>query len=185
MEDNNRSPYRLSPAAAAFYAKIYAAAKAGCCQALRQAGCTEEEAEEMFMATCEKVMRTVDPISGNFAPGQMVVFLKVSCKRRLIDERRHRNLLPQVNFESVETIPDSATRGPEDFAEDHETAEIVLRAINSLPPLDRLVFRGRHVQGMSPKEICRTVNGLSSRRYRRAIQRANAHVRHTLDQLVS
>ncbi|MGN6274703.1 MAG: RNA polymerase sigma factor [Solirubrobacterales bacterium] len=182
MAGNHRSSQRLNGDAAAFYAQIFAAAKAGCCRELRQVGCTEEEAEELFMATCEKVMRTVDPISGKFSPGQMVVFLKVSCRRRLIDERRHRRLVAQVHFDSVETIPDSTAGGPEELAEDHETAEVVLNAINALPPLDRLVFRSRHQLGMSPREICRTVRGLSSRRYRRAIQRANAQVRRSLDQ---
>jgi RNA polymerase sigma factor (sigma-70 family) len=182
MAEKTRSSYRLSPAAAAFYAKIYAAARAGCCSELRRAGCSEDEAEEIFMATCEKVMSTVDPIARRFGPGQMVVLLKISCKRRLIDERRHQSVLSQVDLETVDALADRSARGPDDLAEDREAARRVLVAIESLPPLDRAVFRCRHGQGLRPDEICEGVPGLTPRRYRRTIQRANARVRKALEQ---
>lgn len=176
MASNNGASHRLSPASAAFYARIYRAARAGCCRELRRAGCNEEEAEEIFMATCEKVMRTVDPISSRFAPGQMVVFLKVACKRRLIDERRHRNLLTEVELETVSGLA-APERGPDAIAESNETSRAVFGAINSLAPLDRLVFRHRHEQELSPREIRDRIPALTARSYRRTIERANAQVR--------
>jgi RNA polymerase sigma factor (sigma-70 family) len=176
MAEKNRSSYRLSPAAAAFYAQIYPAARAGCCSELRRAGCTEDEAEEVFMATCEKVMSTVDPIARRFAPGQMVVLLKISCKRRLIDERRHRSVLTEVELETASGLA-ATDRGPDAIAENNETARAIFRALDLLAPLDRLVFEHRHEQELSPREIQNRIPALTARSYRRTIERANAQVR--------
>ena len=58
-----RTIRRLNPEAAQFYADVYVAAKTSCCRELRRWGCSGEEAEEIFMATCEKVMSLIDPIA--------------------------------------------------------------------------------------------------------------------------
>jgi RNA polymerase sigma factor (sigma-70 family) len=167
----------LSEAACAFFEATYPAARAGCCNQLRGCGCTEDEAEEIFMETFEKVMRTVDPIGRGFAPAQMVVLLKVSCRRRLIDLRRHQRVIAEVGLDAVGELADSTAAGPEDVAEDRESAALGAAVIASLPTVDRRVFRQRHELGLTPSEICRRTPGLSPRSYRRTIERANARVR--------
>lgn len=167
----------LSKPARAFFEATYPAARAGCCNQLRACGCTEDEAEEIFMETFEKVMRTVDPIGRNFAPAQMVVLLKVSCRRRLIDLRRHQRVIAEVGLDAIGELADSTAAGPDEVAEDRETAAVGAEVLATLPSLDRRVFRQRHELGLTPNEICRRTPGLSPRSYRRTIERANARVR--------
>jgi RNA polymerase sigma factor (sigma-70 family) len=168
---------RLSPEASQFYADVYLAARAGCCRALQNAGCSEEEAEEIFMATCEKVMRSVDPIARAFDPPQMVALLKVSSKRTLIDERRHQAVLSQVALDKASAlVTDKTESTPEEIAEDRETMAIGREAMAELSGRDLRIFGLRHVLGLSPIEVRRQVQGLSSRAYRRRIERGNAKV---------
>jgi RNA polymerase sigma factor (sigma-70 family) len=174
---------KLSVQAARFYAQVYGSARAGCLNELRGAGCGEEEAEELFMASFERVMRTVDPIARDFAPAQMVNLMKTACRRRLIDERRHQGLIRQVDLAEVRSLSDVAAESPEELAEEREAVAIGREAVFSLPERDRLVFRQRYQMGLSPKEIQQNIPGLGSRYYRKIIERANARVLDAFEQI--
>jgi DNA-directed RNA polymerase specialized sigma24 family protein len=164
---------RLSVQTAAFYARIYAPARAGCIDELRRAGCGEEDAEELFAATFERIMGKRDPLAEGFSAPQTVCLLKKACRERLIDERRHRGTLTLVPL--VEAISRSDTASdPAETAEDREAAAMGLEAIASLPERDRALFLQRHKLGLSPEEILRRNPGLSQRTYRKVMQRANA-----------
>lgn len=176
---------RLSSEAAQFYGRIYPAARAGCCHELRLLGCSEDEAEELFMASIERVMRTVDPIAREFDPGQMVNLLKVACKRRLIDEHRHRGVLTEICLDDVGSLSDPSAIAPDDAVEDRETIDAAREAIACLPQSDQMIFCKRNQLGLSPEEIQSSVPGLSPRAYRRAIQRSNAKVFTSFEQIES
>ena len=174
---------QLSVEAARFYAQVYEPARAGCLNELRRAGCGEAEAEDLFMASFERVMRKVDPIARHFAPAQMVNLMKTACKRRLIDERRHQRVITQVDLAEVSSLSDDGTESPEEVAEVREEVAIGREVLLSLPERDRLVFRQRYQMGLSPREIQRNLPGLDPRRYRKIIERANACVLEALEQI--
>src|SRR5262245_53851977 len=109
-----RAIRRLKPEAAQFYADVYVAAKASCCRELRSCGCAGEEAEEIFMATCEKVMRLIDPIARAFEPPQMVALLRIASRRVLIDDRRHRAILREVGLERAGPLTDDSAATPDE-----------------------------------------------------------------------
>lgn len=137
------------------------------------------------MATYEHVMRSVDPIERDFDPGQMVNLMKLACRRRLIDNRRHRKILQEVCLENAGPLADQSAAGPSEIAEDRETAEIGLEAIASLPSLDRDVFKQRHVEGLTPLEIRLRNPELTPRSYRRVMARANSTAMELFDQIQS
>jgi RNA polymerase sigma factor (sigma-70 family) len=166
----------LSAAAAAFYLQVYRPARAGCLNELRKAGCDEEEAEEIFAATLEHVMASVDPVERSFAVPQMVNFIKRAAWRTLIDERRRRGRRPEVELSAVEAVIDGGAEGPEEAAEEREAVAIGREALAMLPERDRLIFRQRHEMDLSPEEILERTPGLSLRTYRKIIQRANGRV---------
>lgn len=165
---------RLSVEAAHHYARIYAAARAGCIGELRRAGCDEEEAQEIFAATLERIMRRRDPVGEGFGPAQTVTLLKQACVQKLIDERRHRDVLRVVPLIEEIAGSDRTSQSPTEAAEDREAAAIGREAISALPERDRQLFLQRHRLGLSPEEIMRRNPGLSRRTYRKVIQRANA-----------
>jgi RNA polymerase sigma factor (sigma-70 family) len=165
---------KLSSEAAQFYASIFETARRACIAELRAIGCREVDAEEHFMATCEKLIRTVDPIGRAFDPPQMVNFMKTTCRRRFIDERRHRARYPETELSEV--LRDPSTEQPDEVAEDHEVIAMGREAIRLLPIADQLIFRLRYELELSPDEIQSRIPGLSRRVYRRALERSNKRV---------
>ena len=97
---------RLSVEAAHHFARVYGAARAGCLSELRRAGCTEEEAEEIFAATFERIMRRRDPPREGFSVAQTVALLKRACRQKLTDERRHRDVLKLVPLKEAASRAD-------------------------------------------------------------------------------
>jgi RNA polymerase sigma factor (sigma-70 family) len=166
---------QLDPEARRFFDRIYEAARAGCLNALRGAGCNEEEATEIFAAAIERVMSTVDPIARRFAEPQMVVYLKNACWNRLVDGHRHGTVLQEVAL-SEPDLADGAGERVDELVARRELIGAIGDAILSLSPRDRLVFRLRHLRGLSPADIQARL-GLTERTYRKVIQRANAQVR--------
>jgi len=165
---------KLTAESAAFYARVYGAARAGCLSDLRKVGCGEEEAEEIFAASFERVMQKHDPIAQEFLPSQMVVLLKKACRERLIDERRHAGLLRQVPVDDARGAHDTSSASPPETAETKEAVAMGREAIASLSSRDRKLFFQRHQLGLSPDEILAKNPGLSRRTYRKVLQRANA-----------
>jgi RNA polymerase sigma factor (sigma-70 family) len=166
----------LSAEASAFYSQVYGPARKGCLNELRRTGCTEEEAEEIFAATFEHVMRTVDPIARSFAVPQMVNFVKRAAWRTMIDERRRLGGRIEVELGTVQSISDTGAEGPDEAAEEREAVAMGREALQMLPERDRLIFRQRHEMDLSPDEILERTPGLSLRTYRKIIQRANSRV---------
>jgi RNA polymerase sigma factor (sigma-70 family) len=167
---------RLGVEEASFYASVFNSARKGSLNELRRAGCSEEEAEELFSEAFRKVMETVDPIARGFSEAQMVNFIKRSCWRLLIDERRRRGLRPEVEIGAVHSLSDASAESPEEVAEEREAIAIGKEALQMLSERDRVIFRQRHQMNLSPQEILQNMPGLSLRTYRKVIQRANTRV---------
>jgi RNA polymerase sigma factor (sigma-70 family) len=176
---------RLSVETAHYYARIYGPARAGCLGELRRAGCSEEEAEDIFAATFERIMRKRDPAREGFGPAQTVALLKKACRQKLIDERRHRGVLQIVPLGDASNRPDRTSEDPAEAAAEREAASIAREAISSLPERDRALFFQRHQLGLSPEEIMRRNPGLSRRTYRKIIQRANARALEAFEEIGS
>lgn len=165
---------KLSVGAAHYYARIYAAARAGCLSDLRRAGCSEEDAQDIFAATLERIMRKFDPTEATYAPQQMVALLKKACRQKLIDERRHRGVLKMVPLEEAGSRFDGGSESPPEAVETREAVAMGREAISSLPERDQAIFFQRHKLNLTPDEILRRNPGLSRRTYRKIMQRANA-----------
>jgi RNA polymerase sigma factor (sigma-70 family) len=176
---------RLSVELAHYYARIYSSAKAGCIAELRYAGCDEEEAEELFAETLERIMAKRDPPGEGFAPAQTVALLRKSCRQRLIDEHRHQGVLKVVPLAEASERADRTRRSPAEAAEDRDAVAVGREAISSLPGRHRQLFIQRHRLGLSPEEILRRNPGLSRRTYRRIMQRANAWALAAFEQIAS
>ncbi|HEU4904591.1 MAG TPA: hypothetical protein VFT19_00535 [Solirubrobacterales bacterium] len=164
----------LSVEAAHHFARVYASARAGCLAELRRFGCDEGEAEEIFAATLERIMRRRDPLGEGFNRAQTVALLKQACRQKAIDERRHRDVLQIAPLKEALTRSDPTTQSVAEAAEAREAVAIGREAIASLPERDRRLFLQRHRLGLTPEEILRRNPGLRSRTYRKVIQRANA-----------
>ena len=171
---------RLDPEESRFFGGLYEAARAGCLKSLRSSGCSEEEAEEFLGEAVVKVIDEVDPIARDFDPPQMVNYLKTASRRCLIDDWRHRGVLNVTSLDEVESASDAGARSLDEEAASHEAIDALLVALRSLPKRERSVFCLRHLRGMSPDEIQRR-EGISSRTYRKLIQRANVAVRARLE----
>jgi RNA polymerase sigma factor (sigma-70 family) len=176
---------RLSVEAAQFYARVYGAARAGCMNELRRAGCEEEEAEDVFAATFERIMRKFDPVDQAFLPAQMVALLKNACRQKLIDERRHQGVVRMVPLGDASAESDGASESPAEAVEEREAVAMGREAISSLPERDRIIFFQRHQLDLTPEEILRQNPGLSRRSYRKILQRANARALKAFEEIDS
>jgi RNA polymerase sigma factor (sigma-70 family) len=166
---------RLSVAEAQFYARVYSSARKGSLVELRRRGCTEQEAEEVFADAYAKTMESVDPIARQFTAPQMVNFVKRTCWRCLIDERRRSAVRGELEASGLGSRP-SVAEPPEELAAEREAVAIGREALAMLPERERRIFRQRHLLGMTPQEIAAQTPGLSVRSYRRTIRRANTLV---------
>jgi RNA polymerase sigma factor (sigma-70 family) len=176
---------RLGVEEASFYASVFNSARKGSLNELRRAGCSEEEAEELFSEAFRKVMETVDPIARQFSEAQMVNFIKRSCWRLLIDERRRHGLRSQIEIGAVHSLSDASAESPEEAAEEREAVAIGKEALQMLSERDRVIFRQRHQMNLSPQEILQNMPGLSLRTYRKVIQRANTRVLDAFERIES
>jgi len=163
---------RLSARESAFYAQIYSSARAGSMKELRRAGCSEDEAEEIFSDACIETMNEVDPISREFMEPQMVNAIKTICRWRLIDRRRHDRCIPLVSLTDMFSVGNTGT---DETVADREALEVVLQAVRSLPERDQQVYSLRMLKGLDPEEIQLLVD-ISPRSYRKRFQRANKRV---------
>ncbi|HEY5053447.1 MAG TPA: sigma-70 family RNA polymerase sigma factor [Solirubrobacterales bacterium] len=161
---------------ARFYAGVYSSARKGSLNELRRKGCSEEEAEELFSIAFEKVMETVDPIARKFSAPQMVNFIKRTCWRCFIDERRRRGQRTEIELGAIRSLSDASAESPEEIAQEREAVAIGREALQMLSERDRVIFRQRHQMNLSPEEILQNTPGLSLRTYRKIIQRSNARV---------
>lgn len=151
---------------------------------LRKKGCSEDLAEDIFSTALLKVMdRPDDPTKRGFDPAQMVNYLKAACHTCLIDDRRHRGVLTEVGLDTVGSLSDTSAALPDEVAEDRETLTAARKAIGGLPERERLIFCQRNLMDRSPEEILRRFPALTSRAYRRILQRANAHAIEIFDRI--
>jgi RNA polymerase sigma factor (sigma-70 family) len=163
---------RLSKREAAFYARIYGPARAGSMRELRRAGCSEDEAEEIFSGAFSETMGKVDPFSRKFAEAQLVSGIKTTCHWRLISRRRRDRSIPLVALTDVYSVNGD---GADELAAEREVLEVVREAVRSLPQRDQQIYALRMWKGLSPEEI-QLLLGISLRSYRKRIQRANKRV---------
>lgn len=166
-----------------FYASVYGSARNGTLAELRRKGCSEEEAEEFFAMALAKVMEAVDPIARGFSAPEMVIFIKRSAWRCMIDARRRQGRRPEVELGAVGSLANTSAESPEEIAEAHEALAVGREALQMLSERDRLIFRQRHQMDLSPEEILQNMPGLSMRTYRKVIQRANARVLDALERI--
>lgn len=175
----------LSVEVAHYFARVYGAARAGCMRDLRRAGCSEEEAEDIFSTVLEGVMSKRDPVGEGFSQAQTVALLKQACRQKLIDERRHRAVLRIVPLKDAAVQSDPTAQSSAEAAEAREAVAIGREAISSLPERDRSLFLQRHHLGLSPEEILSRNPGLSRRTYRKIMQRANARALAAIEEIGS
>jgi DNA-directed RNA polymerase specialized sigma24 family protein len=175
----------MNAAAAHYYARIYGSARAGCLAELRRAGCSGEEAEDIFGTTLERIMGKFDPTDSPYAEAQLVSLLKKACLQKLIDERRHRRVLRMVPLEGMAGRLEDGTEGPAEAVERREALAMGREAIASLPERDRRLFLQRNELHLSPDEILSRNPGLSRRTYRKVIQRANARALEAFEEIVA
>jgi RNA polymerase sigma factor (sigma-70 family) len=163
---------RLSKLESAFYARLYGPARAGSMRELRRAGCSEDEADDIFSGAFFETMSKVDPFSGKLAEAQLVSGIKKTCRWRLIDRRRADKSIPLGTLTDV-----GSANGWEadEVAAEREALGVVLEALRSLPECDQQIYSLRMLKGFTPEEIQPLVN-VSLRSYRKRMQRANERV---------
>jgi DNA-directed RNA polymerase specialized sigma24 family protein len=163
---------RLNERESAFYARIYGPARAGSMRELRRAGCSEDEADDIFSGTFLETMSKVDPFSRKLAEAQLISGIKTTCQWRLIDRRRHDGCIPLVPLTDVYSVYGN---GADELAAEREVLEVVLEAVRSLPERDQQIYSLRMWKGLDPEEI-QLLLDVSPRSYRKGIQRANSRV---------
>jgi RNA polymerase sigma factor (sigma-70 family) len=139
---------------------------------LRRAGCSEDEADDIFSGAFFETMSKVDPFSRKLAEAQLVKGIKATCHWRLIDRRRHDRSLP---LGALDDASSAKGGGVDEVAVRHEVLKVVLEALRSLPEHDQQIYSLRMLKGLTPEEIQLLVN-VSLRSYRKRIQRAKERV---------
>jgi RNA polymerase sigma-70 factor, ECF subfamily len=75
------------------------------------------------------------------------------------------------------------SRWPDDLVEEKETTERIRRAIDALPPMQRMVITLRDVEGWDSEETCRALN-LSEGNQRVLLHRARSRVRAAVEEIL-
>ena len=78
------------------------------------------------------------------------------------------------------SYPRDVSEAPEEHLLSRETRDLVLRAIDSLPPNQRLVITMRDVEGLPPEEVCNVLS-ISETNQRVLLHRARSKVRAQLE----
>jgi RNA polymerase sigma factor (sigma-70 family) len=85
--------------------------------------------------------------------------------------RRRRKPTGALDDAHEQVLFDRSQPGPEERASGSETGQQARDVLASLPPRRRAVMLLRYGWGLEPKEVCRLIDGLSPRAYRKEITR--------------
>ena len=132
-----------------------------------------QEAEDLLQETFVRVLRSYRTFSGHssFATWMYAIALNVFRSRL----RKQRRQTPQP----VDLMAVSGTASPETSAEQHEAAEQVRRAVQSLPEQQRSAIILSRYEGMSYEQIAE-IFGCSVDAVKQRVRRAMAHLRELL-----
>jgi RNA polymerase sigma factor (sigma-70 family) len=92
--------------------------------------------------------------------------------------RRSRKPTSELREAHAQTVSDAHQPSPEERAVGAESGSVIRDVLSSLPARRRAVILLRYGWGLEPRQVCRLVEGLSPRAYRKQ-QRRRSHAQNT------
>ncbi|MEM1178541.1 MAG: sigma-70 family RNA polymerase sigma factor [Acidobacteriota bacterium] len=160
------SPIDIEKAVDQYFQQIFRAA--------RGAGLNDGEAEEITQETFMTLLEKADTFEGRSAVRTFlfgILYNKLREHRRWLSQaRRHESLAPDADDVAAERLDQLADRfdddglwlhppqGPEAFVYARETRHLLSDCMDSAPPVQRMAFLLREVEGLSSDEICKILD---------------------------
>ncbi len=130
----------------------------------------EDEIEDLYSSAWLGTLRALERRHTEFDDDSIRSYLLTAVANQASKELRRRQRRPIAPLEAAGAVAETGAT-PEDTAAAREDDSVTKDVLSSLPPRRRAVMLLRYGWGLEPKEVCRLVDGLSPRAYRREVTR--------------
>jgi RNA polymerase sigma factor (sigma-70 family) len=136
---------------------------------------SEEELDDFYSSAWVSTLAALERKSKALDDDELRRYLMTAVAHQASREIRRRGRKPTVSLDAVgETTEGSVS--PDEAVARAEDAILAREVLGSLPPRRRAVLVFRYGWDLEPDEICRLIEGLSPRAYRKEIERGVAEV---------
>ena len=132
-----------------------------------------EEVEDVYANAWTSTLAALRGRERTMSDEDLRSYLLTAVANHASKEMRRRTRKPSSPLEDVhaQVLADPHQLSPDERASGSETGSQARDVLSSLPPRRRAVMLLRYGWGLEPKEVCRLVDGLSSRAYRKEVTR--------------
>ncbi len=138
-------------------------------RAFRGAFC-EDELDDIYATAWVGTLRALETRHAQLTDDEVRSYLFTAVAHQAGRELRRRRRKPTQPLELDDATPDLGI-GPEEAAARAERSRVARDLLSSLPPRRRAVMLLRYGWGLDPDQVCRMVDGLSPRAYRKEVTR--------------
>ncbi len=132
-----------------------------------------EEVEDVYSNAWASTLAALRGRETSMSDDELRSYLLTAVANHASKEMRRRSRKPAGALDDVhaQVLSDPHQLSPDERATGSETGSQARDVLSSLPPRRRAVMLLRYGWGLEPKEVCRLIDGLSPRAYRKEITR--------------
>lgn len=148
---------------------------------------SDDEIEDVYAAAWAATLSALRTRGDEMTDKELRAYVLTAVASHASKELRRRSRKPATAFDDAQqqVISDSHAPLPEEVAIGSESQGIARDLLSSLPARRRAVMLLRYGWGLSPKEVCALVSGLSPRAYRKEVTRGVEQLIERLKQVES
>jgi RNA polymerase sigma factor (sigma-70 family) len=131
---------------------------------------SDDEVEDIYASAWVGTLRSLAGRDRALSDGEVRSYLLTAVANQASKELRRRRRKPTAPLELVHAVPDEG-ESPDERASSSERSQVARDLLVSLPPRRRAVMLLRYGWGLEPGQVCKLIEGLSRRAYRKEITR--------------
>ena len=128
----------------------------------------DDEIEDLYANAWLGTLRALERRRDQLGDDELRSYILTAVANQASKELRRRGRRPTAPLDIARGVPDGSAL-PEERATGREESEVVRDVLGTLPPRRRAVLLFRYGWGLAPNEVCRLIQGLSRRAYRKEI----------------
>jgi RNA polymerase sigma factor (sigma-70 family) len=130
----------------------------------------DAEIEDIYGAVWLGTLRSLERRQSELSDEELRCYVLTAVANQATKELRRRGRRPTAPLDAIGELADRSSP-PDERATRQEESRLARDLLVTLPPRRRAVMLFRYGWGLEPSEVCRLVEGLSPRAYRREITR--------------
>ena len=128
----------------------------------------DDEIEDLYANAWLGTLRALERRRDELEDDELRRYVLTAVANQASKELRRRGRRPTAPLDVVSDVPDGSAL-PEERVAGREESQVARDVLGTLPPRRRAVLLFRYGWGLAPSEVCRLIQGLSHRAYRKEI----------------